>query len=133
MDTFGIGALARTGGVGIDTVRYYERSGLLAPARRLPSGYRRYGQGELARLRFILRAKALGFTLQEIAELLDLSGRRDVARVRRAAESKLAGVVDKIRSLQRVKSGLEALIRDCPGRGAPANCPILNALGAGEL
>jgi DNA-binding transcriptional MerR regulator len=64
MDTMGIGALARRAGVRIDTVRYYEKSGLLTPRLRLPSGYRRYGATELSRLRFIRRAQALGFTLR---------------------------------------------------------------------
>jgi len=72
MPRLGIGQLAKQAGVAIDTVRYYERSGLLAPAARLASGYRRYGSAELKRLRFIRRAKTLGFTLEEIRELLTL-------------------------------------------------------------
>ena len=79
MESMGIGVLARRAGVGIDTVRYYERTGLLAPQSRLVSGYRRYSQLELARLRFIRRAQALGFTLKEVRELLSLSAQRDVA------------------------------------------------------
>ena len=70
----------------IDTVRYYEKSGLLAPQARLPSGYRRYGDPQVARLRFIRRAQELGFSLKDIRELLGFSGQRDVARVKRAAE-----------------------------------------------
>jgi MerR family transcriptional regulator, copper efflux regulator len=73
MEALGIGQLARRGGVGIDTVRYYERNGLLTPQMRLASGYRRYGAIELARLRFIRRAQGLGFTLKEIKQLLALS------------------------------------------------------------
>src|SRR3981189_3863941 len=92
MEAVGIGQLAKRGGVGIDTVRYYERNGLLAPRTRLASGYRRYSELELARLRFIRRAQALGFTLKEIKELLSLSAQRDVARVKRSAQAKLAGV-----------------------------------------
>jgi DNA-binding transcriptional MerR regulator len=79
-DALGIGQLAKRGGVGIDTVRYYERNGLLAPRTRLASGYRRYGDSELARLRFIRRAQGLGFTLKEIKQLLVLSAQRDVGR-----------------------------------------------------
>jgi DNA-binding transcriptional MerR regulator len=78
MEALGIGQLAKRGGVGIDTVRYYERSGLLTPRTRLASGYRRYGDTELARLRFIRRAQGLGFTLKEIKQLLALSAQRDV-------------------------------------------------------
>src|SRR5690242_19802459 len=99
MESLGIGALAKRGGVGIDTVRYYERSGLLTPKTRLASGYRRYSTTEVARLRFIRRAQALGFTLKEIRELLALSKRRDVGRVKRAAQQKVADVEQRIASL----------------------------------
>jgi MerR family copper efflux transcriptional regulator len=128
----GIGALAKQAGVRIDTVRYYERRGLLAPKSRLPSGYRRYGATEIARLRFIRRAQALGFSLQEIRELLALSQGRDVARVKRVAQAKLADVEARIRALQRVHGGLASLIDACPGHGEAADCPILRALGADE-
>lgn len=129
MNSIGIGALARRAGVRTDTVRYYERSGLLAPMIRLASGYRRYGEVELARLRFIRRAQALGFSLAEVRELLALSGRRDVARVKRAAQRKLADVERRIAELERVRRGLATLIGACPGHGRAADCPILNALG----
>ena len=129
MDTLGIGALARRAGVRIDTVRYYERSGLLAPKTRLQSGYRRYGAAELARLRFIRRAQTLGFSLKEIRDLLALSKGRDVGRVKRAAQSKLADVEQRIAALQRVRQGLASLIEACPGHGDPTECPILKALG----
>lgn len=129
METLGIGALAKRAGVGIDTVRYYERSGLLAPKTRLQSGYRRYSGAELARLRFIRRAQALGFSLKEIRELLALSKGRDVARVKHAAQAKLADVEQRIAALQRVREGLASLIAACPGHGEPSDCPILRALG----
>lgn len=129
MESIGIGNLAKRAGVGIDTVRYYERAGLLAPNRRLASGYRRYTELELARLRFIRRAQALGFTLGEVRELLALSARRDVARVKRSAEAKLADVDKKIEELQRVRKGLATLVAACPGHGRAADCPILLALG----
>ena len=79
MLNLGIGQLAKHAGVAIDTVRYYERNNLLNPAGRLASGYRRYGDAELKRLRFIRRAKALGFTLEDIRGLLSLSGERNVS------------------------------------------------------
>ncbi|MBS0194798.1 MAG: heavy metal-responsive transcriptional regulator [Proteobacteria bacterium] len=128
MDTWSIGQLARHAGVAIDTVRYYERERLLQPAGRLASGYRRYGDGELRRLRFILRAKALGFTLADVRGLLALSDEQDVAKVRRAAQDKLADVERRIVELQRVRSGLRTLIAACPGHGRAENCPILQAL-----
>ncbi|HEY6398859.1 MAG TPA: MerR family transcriptional regulator [Solirubrobacteraceae bacterium] len=133
MDSMGIGTLAKRAGVRIDTVRYYERSGLLAPKTRLPSGYRRYGPIEVSRLRFIRRAQALGFTLKEVRELLTLSKRRDVARVKRVAQEKLAGVEQRLTDLERMRDGLRTLIAECPGHGRAADCPILRALGAGTL
>jgi DNA-binding transcriptional MerR regulator len=128
MDALGIGQLAKRGGVGIDTVRYYERNGLLAPHTRLASGYRRYRDIELARLRFIRRAQTLGFTLKEIKQLLALSAQRDVGRVKRSAQAKLIDVESRIAALVRVRDGLLTLIEACPGRGRAADCPILRAL-----
>lgn len=128
MATFSIGQLAKRAGVPIDTVRYYERNDLLSPAGRLPSGYRRYGGPELKRLRFIRRAKALGFTLADIRELLALSAERNVAKVKRAAAHKLADVEARIAELERIRSGLHALVAACPGHGRAEACPILNAL-----
>lgn len=128
MEALGIGQLARRGGVRIDTVRYYERNGLLSPRTRLASGYRRYGDVELARLRFIRRGKALGFSLKEIKELLTLSAQRDVARIKRSAQAKLLDVEARIAALERMRNGLTTLIAACPGHGRAADCPILRAL-----
>lgn len=132
MQTIGIGQLARRAGVRIDTVRYYERAGLLEPSARLASGYRRYSGTEVSRLRFIRRAQALGFTLKEINELLALSSRRDVASVKRTAVSKLKDVENRIAELERVRAGLARLIKSCPGHGRAADCPILRALAEEE-
>jgi len=132
MEALGIGQLAKRGGVGIDTVRYYERNGLLSPRTRLASGYRRYSELELARLRFIRRAQALGFTLKEIKELLALSAQRDVGRVKRSAQAKLKDVKSRIAALERVRDGLATLIEACPGHGRAADCPILRALNDEE-
>src|SRR5690606_175669 len=128
MSSMRIGQLARTAGVAIDTVRYYERVGLLAPAGRLASGYRRYGDAELKRLRFIRRAKALGFSLEDIAELLSLGERSDVASSRAVAARKQAQVAARIAELERVRDGLHTLVAACPGHGRAEACPILNAL-----
>jgi MerR family copper efflux transcriptional regulator len=133
MDSIGIGTLAKRAGVSIDTVRYYERSGLIAPRTRLASGYRRYSEVEVARLRFIRRAQALGFTLEEVRELLALSRSSDVARVKRKAQEKLAAVEQRIAALRRVRRGLSKLIAECPGHGRAADCPILNALGNEDI
>lgn len=132
MEALGIGQLAKRGGVGIDTVRYYERHGLLTPRSRLASGYRRYGDIEVARLRFIRRAQGLGFTLKEIKQLLALSAQRDVGRVKRSAQGKLLNVQARIAALERVRDGLATLIAACPGHGRAAECPILRALTGEE-
>jgi MerR family copper efflux transcriptional regulator len=132
MSTFNIGQLAKRAGVAIDTVRYYERNQLLQPASRLESGYRRYGETELKRLRFIRRAKTLGFSLGEIRELLGLSNGRSVAKVKRAAEVKLADVEQRLAELERIRNALRALVAACPGHGRAEACPILNALNEGE-
>ena len=128
MASLGIGELAKDAGVAIDTVRYYERNGLLAPAGRLASGYRRYGETELRRLRFIRRAKSLGFSLEDIRALLALSAERSVAKVKRAAEAKLDDIEQRIAELERIRAGLRTLIAACPGHGRAEACPILNAL-----
>ena len=125
-----IGNLAKRVGVGIDTVRYYEREGLLQKAQRRTSGYRMYDVDDIQRLRFIRRAKTLGFTLTEVRDLLALSSRKDddMAAMKAAARQKLADVDAKITELTRIRDGLGAFIDACPGRGALARCPILNAI-----
>lgn len=133
MNSIGIGTLAKRAGVSIDTVRYYEKSGLLSPESRLASGYRRYGDEQVSRLRFIRRAQELGFTLKDIRELLGISKQRDVAKVKRAAEKKLADVDARLVALTRVRDGLATLVATCPGHGRAADCPILKALGEERL
>ncbi|NKF22359.1 heavy metal-responsive transcriptional regulator [Solimonas marina] len=132
--TLTIGRLAEQAGVGTDTVRYYERVGLLPTPPRRASGYRDYPADSVQRLRFINRAKELGFTLGEIGELLELSGRREhgAADVKRAAEAKLAVVEHKLAELQRVRDGLRTLIDACPGHGPLQHCPIVRALSGEE-
>lgn len=127
---FAIGTIAKRVGVAIDTIRYYERAGLLpAPARRA-SGYRTYDEATLVQLRFIRRAKGLGFTLDEIRDLLALSRDRQngVKAVKRRAQERLATMDARIADLQRVRAGLVTLIDACPGHGGPDRCPILRAL-----
>jgi MerR family copper efflux transcriptional regulator len=125
-----IGRIAQSAGVAIDTIRFYEREGLLPEPRRRPSGYREYDQATVSRLRFIRRAKDLGFTLDEIRELLALSADRHggVEGVRERAAARLLAIDERIAELQRVRSGLSELVEACPGHGAPEDCPIMKAL-----
>ena len=130
-----IGTLARAAGVGIDTVRFYEREGLLPAPTRRASGYREYLPASVGRLRFIRRAKDLGFSLDEIRDLLALSVDRErgVRGVRQRAEARLAEVQRRLRELRRMQRGLKQLIDACPGHGPLDTCPILAALGDQEI
>jgi MerR family mercuric resistance operon transcriptional regulator len=125
-----IGQVAQRAGVGIETVRFYERKGLLEEPSRRESGYRQYQDDVVARLRFIRRAKELGFTLKEIGELLVLriDPSTTCAEVRRKAEAKITDVEDKIVALHRIKKALKKLTIACSGRGPISQCPILEAL-----
>lgn len=125
-----IGLLAKRAGVPIDTVRYYERNGILPPPERQASGYRAYDERDVERLRFLRRAKALGFTLVEIRDLLELSSRRDddMGSLKTAASEKLADVERKLAELSRIRDGLRVLVEACPGHGALQRCPIMAAL-----
>lgn len=129
-----IGELARRADVNIDTVRYYERQGLLPPAERLRSGYRIYAGDDLRRLRFVRKAKALGFTLADIAELLALSSRggNDMAGMKATAATRLEDVSAKIAELERIRDALGTLVKACPGHGAVEGCPILMTLAGDE-
>jgi MerR family copper efflux transcriptional regulator len=132
MSTMTIGRLAKSAGVNVDTIRYYERNGLIPAPLRRASGYREYDAADVSRLRFILRAKDLGFTLAEIGELISLSADRDIEGVKQRAESRLAQVEHKINELERVRSGLRTLIDACPGHGDFERCPIIAALSEEE-
>ena len=134
MKALTIGQVARHAGVGIETVRFYERQGLLEEPARKQSGYRQYGEDVVARLRFIRRAKELGFSLKEIKELLALrvDPTTTCAEVRSKAAAKLADVEQKIEALQRIRKALVKLTAVCRGRGPTSECPILDALDKDE-
>ncbi len=129
-DVLTIGALAGAAGVGVETVRFYERKGLIPEPPRSPSGYRQYEPATVERVRFIRRAQGLGFTLAEIAELLDL--RIDevaaCAPVAAQARAKLEQVAGKIDELRRMQAALERLVEACEARQPTGECPILEAL-----
>ena len=128
MKTMTIGRLAKQAGLNIDTIRFYERRGLMPPPARRSSGYREYDAAEVGRLNFIRRAKRLGFSLDEIAELLVLSSGTDMAAIREAATAKLLEVEKRIKEMQRIRQGLKVVIEKCPGHGSPADCPIVSSL-----
>lgn len=122
-----IGGLAATGGVGVETIRYYQRRGLLPEPARGPMGQvRRYGASELRRLRFIRSAQAAGFTLEEIAQLLDLHAEDDRSRARALAEQRIAALDDKIAELVRARASLARLAQACAS-STTGPCPILEA------
>ena len=125
-----IGQLAKQVGVNIETIRYYERLNLLAPMSRLPSGYRLYNRDSQRRLRFIKNAQALGFTLREIEELLDLraSSKARCGDIQRKAETKLKHVEAKVSDLQALARALRGLIRTCRAGRPSDHCPILASL-----
>jgi DNA-binding transcriptional MerR regulator len=125
-----IGELARRAGVPIDTVRYYERNGLLPEPARRESGYRDYADADVARLAFVLRAKALGFTLAEVRELTALlhDGATDAGDLRTLAQARLVQIEQKLDELARLRDGLRAVIDACPGSGPVEACPIRAAI-----
>jgi len=122
-----IGKLASAGGVGVETVRYYQRRGLLGePERGYHGGVRRYDQGDVRRLRFIRSAQAAGFTLEQIAELLALDATEDRARARELARGQIAVLDTRIAELTAARDSLRGLAREC-GAGAAGPCPIIAA------
>jgi Hg(II)-responsive transcriptional regulator len=130
MSDMTIGQVATQVGVGIETIRFYERKRLIDEPRRRPSGYRQYNPEVVYRIRFIRHAKELGFTLREIKELLELrvepGGK--CGDVLELAEAKTADINERIRKLRKMRRTLSALTRDCQ-RGRPTDeCPILKAL-----
>ena len=130
-----IGRVAHSAGLAIDTVRYYEREGLLEKPARTASGYRHYRPDVVARLRFIRQAKELGFSLREIKELLTLrvGAGKSCSEVKARAERKITDVDRRITQLKRVRQALSKLAAECSGRGPTSECPILEALEASDL
>lgn len=130
MKTFTIGKVADQADTSIETIRFYEREGLINAPPRRASGYREYLPETIDQLRFIKRAKELGFSLKEIRELLSLrtDPAADCSAVRAQASAKREIVKRKIEQLRRIDDALSALVAACPGRGALEGCTILNAL-----
>lgn len=122
-----IGKLAEAGEVGVETIRYYQRRGLLdEPERGYHGGVRRYGEGDVRRLRFIRSAQAAGFTLEQIGELLELDARDDRPRARALARERISALDAKIAELTAARDALRKLAHEC-GAGGVGPCPILSA------
>jgi MerR family mercuric resistance operon transcriptional regulator len=130
MNMLSIGQVARQAGVGVETVRFYEREGLLEEPARRASGYRQYSQEAVTQIRFIKRAQQLGFSLKEIAELLALrvDGQTSCEQVKERAAAKLAEVERKMVELQRMRQALLQVASLCEGEGPRSRCPMLDAL-----
>lgn len=126
-----IGQVASRVGIGIETIRYYEREGLLALPQRRPSGYRQYDESAIARLLFIRRTKELGFSLDEIKQLLGLwfNTSTRCVHVRERAAKKILDIEDRIHALQKMKRALKKLIAECETRNSLNACPLLEGLG----
>jgi MerR family mercuric resistance operon transcriptional regulator len=130
MEQLTISQLAKRGGVNLETIRYYERRGLLPKPPRLQSGYRAFSSDAVRRVRFIKQAQALGFSLREIQELLALRIAPDTTRadVRERAMAKIADIDEKIKKLRTMKKALSRLTATCCGQGSASECPILESL-----
>ena len=130
-----IGQLAKRVEVNIETIRFYERRGLMPKPLRRESGYRQYSEEDVARLQFIKRAQTLGFTLKEISDLLSLrvDPNTTCVDVKRRAEAKIGDIEEKILVLQKMKKALTKLASTCRGRGPTSECPILEMLESRKL
>lgn len=132
--SYNIGDLARLTGLTTGAIRFYESKGLIPPPARSPSGYRKYTNEALARVRMVLRAKQLGFSLGEIAELIEMFDQRRhrCHHLHCRLTTKLAELDDRISELHRLKGELEALTRACDDRTTIRTCPVLKLLAAEE-
>jgi MerR family mercuric resistance operon transcriptional regulator len=120
-----IGRLSQAGGVGVETIRFYQRKGLLQTPTR-EGGIRRYGSDDLRRLRFIRQAQAAGFTLEEIKELLELDASEDRTRARELANARVQLLDARIKELRQARHALKRLANEC-GSGSPGPCPIIES------
>ena len=126
---FTVARLAEAAGVGVETIRYYERRGLLARPQRGAGTYREYERKHVARIRFVKRAQDLGFTLAEIETLLKLDDGTDRATIRKIAGERLAQIRSRVADLRRMEKTLAHVLHDCERRGEAPHCPIIEAIG----
>jgi MerR family mercuric resistance operon transcriptional regulator len=127
-ENLSIGAFAKAAGVNLETIRFYQRKGLLPEPDKPYSGIRRYGAADIARLRFVKSAQRLGFSLDEIAELLRLDDGTHCAQASRLAEHKLQDVRARMADLARMESVLSELVCACHAEHASVSCPLIASL-----
>lgn len=127
-ETLTIGVLAESAGVNVETIRFYQRKGLMQEPDRPLGGIRRYGEPDLARVRFIKSAQRLGFSLDEVADLLKLESGSHCTEAREQAERKLADVRARLGDLRRIESALQGLVERCCAASGPVQCPMIAAL-----
>ena len=127
------GQIASAAEVNIETLRYYERRGLIPPPRRSQANYRKYPPDTVPRVRFVKHAQDLGFTLEEISELLSLRATRGAraAEVRSKAAAKIRDIEARIEALERMRNALSHLVHECSGEGPASGCTILHAIEHG--
>jgi MerR family mercuric resistance operon transcriptional regulator len=128
MQTFTISKLAQAVGVNVETIRFYQRRGLLAEPAKPLGGIRHYGEAEVARVLFVKAAQRIGFTLDEIAQLLQLDDGAQCSEARAIAELKLADVRKRLQDLQRIEAALALLVDRCASRRGQVSCPLIEAL-----
>ncbi|ACM33604.1 MULTISPECIES: MerR family transcriptional regulator [Diaphorobacter] len=129
---FTIRKLADAAGVGVEAVRYYQRGGLLAAPDRVDGGFRQYSDDNVRRLRFIKRAQALGYSLENVAELMSLSSTRDQLRVREITRERVAEIRERVADLQSMASALESLVDCCARASDGSACSIIAALAGDQ-
>lgn len=127
-DNLSIGVFAEAGGVNVETIRFYQRKGLLPEPDKPNGSIRRYGDADAARVRFVKSAQRLGFSLDEVAGLLTLDDGTHCDEARQIAEQQLADVRAKLTDLHRIESVLATLVRDCCASHGTVSCPLITAL-----
>lgn len=123
-----IGRLAEAAGVGVETVRFYQRCGLLTEPERPASGYREYSDGDRRRIRFIKRAQTLGFNLEDIAGLLRMDGPQTCSVTHDLALEKMHVVEEKIKALVAIQDALQQMVRQCELKHKRGSCPLIQSL-----
>ena len=129
-DTFSIGAFAKAAGVNVETIRFYQRKRLLAEPARPSGGIRRYGNAEVARVKFVKSAQRLGFSLDEVAQLLRLEDGTHCTEAAGLAALRLADVRNRLADLARMETALAALVEQCCTRRRNVSCPLIASLHA---